>query len=636
MAIIIPNLRLGHAKVTPGERRFASRLEHLLENDYWCFYDIPVGKRRRYPDFIILHPRRGLLFLEVKDWRLRSVQSIDHQNVGLLTATGLQATVNPIEQARQGAYQTVDMLRCDPELREKEGRFRGNLICPYGYGVVLTNITRKQIQSALSNDVADRVLPGHLLICQDEMLEDTDPEAFQERLWAMFNYQFDRVLTLPDLDRIRWHLYPEIRIDNLNLFAQEAPDAVSVPDIVKVMDIEQEQLARGLGGGHRVIHGVAGSGKTLILGYRSEVLADLLNKPVLVLCFNITLAAKLRSHMSSRGITDKVHVYHFHDWCGEQLRTYHVDVAEGEKPYWERQVDSVIAGVEKEQIPREQYGALLIDEGHDFEEDWLRLVVQMIDRNTNSLLLLYDDAQSIYRRSGLGFSLSSVGVQARGRTRILKLNYRNTREILTFAYEFARDYLQEKSSDDDQVPLIKPETARVTGPAHIFRQFQSFDEETGFAANCVAKWHEDGVPWWDAAVIYGQHWMGQAVAQRFRRRAIPFQLLDTSANRKRYDPQGDQVVILTQQSSKGLEFSRVIVVGLGKSRAEAENVAQESRQLYVAMTRARECLLVTASEANIYTRKIESISSSKGLPSSGGRGTGGCRKRLNADDGNTA
>ena len=607
MAIIVPNLRLGHAKVTSGERRFALRLEHLLEDDYWCFYDIPVGKRRRYPDFIVLHPRRGLLFLEVKDWRLRSIKSIDHQKVELLTASGLQAKVNPIEQARQGAYQTVDMLRCDPELRQKQGRFKGNLICPYGYGVVLTNVSRKQIQATVPDDVADRVLPGHLLICQDEMLEDTDPEAFQERLWGMFNYQFDRALTLPEVDRIRWHLYPEIRIDNLELFPQDVPDAVSVPDIVKVMDIEQEQLARGLGEGHRVIHGVAGSGKTLILEFRSEVLAELLNKPILVLCYNITLAAKLRSHMSSKGNTDKVHVYHFHDWCGEQLRTYHVDVVEGDKPYWERQVDSVIAGVEKGQIPREQYGALLIDEGHDFEEDWLRLVIRMIDRNTNSLLLLYDDAQSIYRRNGLGFSLSSVGVQARGRTKILRLNYRNTREILAFAYEFAKDYLQEKNSDDDHVPLIKPETAGVAGPPPIFRQLDSFEEEASFAANCVARWHDDGVAWRDVAIIYDAHWMGDVVARKFRQRDIPFQLLDTSARKKRYNPQGDHVVILTQQSSKGLEFPRVIVVGLGKLKTEPENVVEESRQLYVAMTRARECLLVTASEANVYTQKIESI-----------------------------
>ena len=607
MAIIVPNLRLGHAKVTPGERRFAHRLEHLLEDDYWCFYDVPVGKQRRYPDFIILHPRRGLLFLEVKDWRLRSIQSIDHQKVELLTGNSLRVVGNPVEQARQGAYQTINMLKSDPELQEKQGRYKGSLICPYGYGVVLTNITRKQIQAALPDDASERVLPSHLLICQHEMLEDTDPEAFQERLWGMFNYQFDRALTLPEVDRIRWHLYPEIRIDNLELFPQDEPKSVSVPDIVKVMDIEQEQLARGLGAGHRVIHGVAGSGKTLILGYRSEVLAELLNKPILVLCFNITLAAKLRSHMSSRGITDKVHVYHFHDWCGEQLRTYHVDVAEGDKPYWERQVDSVIAGVEKGQIPREQYGALLIDEGHDFEEDWLRLVVQMIDTNTNSLLLLYDDAQSIYRQNALGFSLSSVGVQARGRTKILKLNYRNTREILTFAYEFAKDYLQVKSSDDDHVPLVKPESAGVIGPKPIFRRLQSLKEEIHFVANCVRKWHRDGVPWRDVAVIYPEHRLGQEFAQEFGEQEIPFQLLATPESRKKYDPQGNQVVILTRQSSKGLEFSRVILVGLGKLKTESENLADETRLLYVGMTRARECLLVTASEANVYTRKIGSI-----------------------------
>ena len=612
MAIIIPDLRLGNAKATSGEQRLAHRLESLLDDDWLCFYNVPVGKRRRYPDFILVHPQRGLLFLEVKDWKLDSINRIDHDSVELETASGLKATVNPIKQAREGALHTIDMLQCDPHLKEKQGQYKGKLICPYGYGVVLTNITRKQIQSVAPDDASERLLPGRLLICKDEMLEETDPEKFQERLRGMFEYRFKQPLTLPDLNRIRWHLYPEIRVDNLELFPQQkAPGRVSVPDVVKVMDIHQEQLARGLGDGHRVIHGVAGSGKTLILEFRSEVLAELLNKPILVLCFNITLAAKLRSHMRSKGITDKVHVYHFHDWCGNQLRTHQVDVAEGDKPVWERQVDSVIAGVEKGQIPRGQYGALLIDEGHDFEENWLRLVVRMIDRNTNSLLLLYDDAQSIYRRSGLGFSLSRVGVQARGRTKILKRNYRNSRQILNFAYEFAKELLQEKSSSDDQVPLVKPQAAGVDGPMPIFRQWGSFEEEACFAADCAEKWHDDGVPWREAAIIYDARWMGEAVARRFQQRGIPIQLLYTSARRKRYNPQGDEVVLLTRHSSKGLEFARVILVGLGQLRTEPENVAEESRLLYVAMTRARECLLITASETNVYTQKIESITASK-------------------------
>lgn len=70
---------------------------------------------------------------------------------------------------------------------------------------------------------------------------------------------------------------------------------MEVPDILRVMDLQQEQLARSLGDGHRVIHGVAGSGKTMILGYRAELLAKAANKPILVLCYNEPLAANLAS-----------------------------------------------------------------------------------------------------------------------------------------------------------------------------------------------------------------------------------------------------------------------------------------------------------------------------------------------------
>ena len=115
--------------------------------------------------------------------------------------------------------------------------------------------------------------------------------AFQERLWGMFQYDFKRRLTLPQIERIRWHLFPEIRIGDrqTTLFSdfeekgggQAVPE--TIPDLVRVLDLEQETLARNLGSGHRVIHGVAGSGKTLILGYRCVHLAEMLRKPILVL-----------------------------------------------------------------------------------------------------------------------------------------------------------------------------------------------------------------------------------------------------------------------------------------------------------------------------------------------------------------
>ena len=86
MATLIPALTTYfNKKITPEEKRFARRLESHLEDDCLCWFDIPVGKIRRYPDFIILHPDRGLLFIEVKDWRLSSISDITSTQVVLHT-----------------------------------------------------------------------------------------------------------------------------------------------------------------------------------------------------------------------------------------------------------------------------------------------------------------------------------------------------------------------------------------------------------------------------------------------------------------------------------------------------------------------------------------------------------------------
>ena len=61
------------------------------------------------------------------------------------------------------------------------------------------------------------------------------------------------------------------------------------------------------------------------------------------------------------------------------------------------------------------------------------MAVRLVDPATNSLLVLYDDAQSIYQKKRREFNFSSVGIEARGRTSVLELNYRNTAEVLLLA-----------------------------------------------------------------------------------------------------------------------------------------------------------------------------------------------------------
>jgi len=605
MAIFVPSLNSCLGKMQSGERRLARCLEALLEDDYLCWYELPVGKRQRYTDFIILHPGRGLLLLEVKDWKLDNIRDINRVTVSLLTNNGLVTKSNPLEQARQCTYQLVNQLEKDPQLVRQSGQYKGRLSFPYGYGLVLSHITRNQFDSS---DLGD-VLPAHQVICSDELTKSADVEEFQKRLWDMFNVGFSCQLTLPQIDRVRWHIFPEVRIGDgqLGMFTESEKDAL-VPDLLKVMDMQQEQLARSLGEGHRVIHGVAGSGKTLILGYRCLYLAKVLHKPILVLCFNITLAARLRSIMEDKEINDRVHVYHFHDWCGEMLKRYHIPKPESGNGYIDRLVNQVIRAVDDGHIPKGQYGALMIDEGHDFEAEWLQLIVQMVDSETSSLLLLYDDAQSIYKKKkALDFSLSSVGVQARGRTTILRVNYRNTDEILDYAYRFAKHYLVPADSDEDHIPLLEPQSAGRHGYKPFMKQLSSFEEEASYVAVNLKRIHDGGMRWLDMCVLYPHRWMGEKLQDAFQTEGIPTQWLGSQRAKRSFNLGEDSIKLMTMHSSKGLEFPLVSISGLGFMPGKHGDLASEAKLLYVAMTRSTDKLLLTCHKESDFVRMLAEV-----------------------------
>ena len=590
--------------MTSGEKRFAYRLEDKLEDDYLCWYDVSIGERTQHPDFLVFHPSRGLLVLEVKDWRVSTIQSIDKQRVAIVTERGVKHVLNPMEQARQYMYYVLQKLERDPQLVWPNGSLKGKPFFPYGHGVVLTNISRRQFNDAGLGDV----LPAHLVICQDELTESVDMEAFQKRLWDMFPIKFRMQLSLPQIDRIRWHLFPEVRISvQSDMFAQAGQTAVEIPDVLRVMDLQQEQLARSLGEGHRVIHGVAGSGKTLILGYRAEHLAKICQRPILVLCYNKTLATKLSGVVEARGLTEKVHVVNFHAWCTRQLKTYNVGTPPRNSDttaYFDACVERVIRSVDQKLIPSAQYDAVLIDEGHDFKPEWFKLVVQMIHPDTNSLLVLYDDAQSIYGGAKKrDFSFSSVGIQAKGRTTILKLNYRNTAEILSVARAFADDLLSPIDTEEDRQPTVQPMSTGRHGAKPLLVKFPTPQAEAEFIAGKLVEANKLGMPWNDMAILYRRYNVGQQLSELLVRKGIPCQWQQD--NKQSYTPLHDSVKLITMHSSKGLEFPMVCIPGMGLSAKADDDVQQEARLLYVAMTRATHELVMTHGDTSLLTEKMQ-------------------------------
>lgn len=597
MATLIPALGSCVARMTPGERRTAERLEQKLDADYLLWYDVAVGPRHQPPDFVVMHPRRGILILEVKDFRLSTLIQANKQTWDIHGELGPKTITNPLEQARQYAHQVVNALERDPQLVQPEGRHQGKLAFPWSYGVVLPNITRAQFDKA---ELAHAIEP-HRVICQDEMGEQVEPEALQSRLWDMFPFMMGGVMSLPQMDRVRWIMFPEVRVQVTGELFDDADEAAELPSIMRVMDLQQEQLARSLGDGHRVIHGVAGSGKTMLLGYRAEHLAKAqtaTSKPILILCYNEPLARQIARVMAAKGIADRVHAVHFHKWCRQQLVAYGQDLPPKNlswDAFFEDMVQRVITGVDRRQIPSGQYQAVLIDEGHDFAPEWLRLVVQMVDPATNSLLVLYDDAQSIYDRTqkSKNFSFKSVGIQAQGRTTILKINYRNTRQILQTASLVAADLLTAEDKDDDGVPLLKPVSCGRDGEAPLIVRLPTLREEVAQVADLLATAHREGHAWADMAILCRHHSEMDMCAEFLRKRKLPHQLRRNSSSV--FDPAHDSIKVMTLHVSKGLEFPVVALVGAGRMPAEGEDEREEARLFYVGATRATQRLVIGAS-----------------------------------------
>lgn len=597
MAVLIPAMGACAGRMTSGERRLAERLEQKLEDDYMLWYDVPIGPKQTHPDFVVIHPRRGVLILETKDWRLDTIQEATKQAWTLNVGGRPKVVINPAAQARHCALQVIEALERDPQLVQAEGPYQGKLAFPWGSGVVFTNITRRQFeQSAL-----DQTIDAHLVICKDEMLESVEPEDFQQRLWNMFPHAFGKAISVPQLERTRWIMFPQVRVPVQGSLLAEEPD--ELPDIMRVMDLQQEQLARSLGEGHRVIHGVAGSGKTMILGYRAEHLAKVPSgKPILVLCYNEPLAVKLNALFAAKGLTDRVHVRNFHKWCRQQLVAYGQPIPQQGNDMFDQMVDYVIRGVDRKQIPSGQYQAVMVDEGHDFQPEWLKLVTQMVDPETNSLLILYDSAQNIYGKStARGFSFKSVGVQASGRTTILKINYRNTKQILQTANRVASEFLRPDTQDDDGVPLVQPMSCGREGQEPLIVQLPSSKDEPPKIAELLAAAHQEGYSWGDMAVLCRDHESMKQCALALSYSRLPHRVRYRSGD---FDPVADTIKVMTMHASKGLEFPVVAVTGAGKMPQEGEEAEDEAKLFYVAATRATQKLVITVAGEGAFAKSL--------------------------------
>jgi superfamily I DNA/RNA helicase len=276
------------------------------------------------------------------------------------------------------------------------------------------------------------------------------------------------------------------------------------------------------------------------------------------------------------------------------------------KGVFDKLVTTVINGVDSGLVPRGQYGAILVDEGHDFEPDWYGLISKMVDPGTNSLLVLYDDAQNIYgKATRRKFTWRSVGIDAVGHTTILKLNYRNTLELLSVAKAFVESLLHDGDADDEGVPVITPESAGRRGPIPELIRASNRPHESEITIARIRDHLDNGRSPSDIAVITRHERDAEYFYAQMKQGGIPSRIANGTGKSELFHG-GPAVKVLTMHSSKGLEFAVVFIPRIGDMPGPANDPTHEARLLYVAMTRATEEATIIHDRESEFTLRLRS------------------------------
>lgn len=567
MAIVIPPVIKKGA--TNGERWLLNFLRDNLPEECTVYYEAFILGVKM--DITIIIPSKGILVIEAKDYRMSTILEAN-TDVWKLSVEGQEKTVvNPLDQARSYAFKISNVLTKDKHLMHK-----GKLSFLYGFCTMWTNIT----ESVFIENGLDQVIPVKYALFRDKLNEE--PSSLLETLEGMFVYSsIARPMSLDMIDRTRFHLFPEVRIGS-----DYNEEQLLGFDTIKSMSIYQETLAKQLGEGNRLIRGVSGSGKTLILVARAKLLAkEHPHWKILIVCFGVVLASSLRNMISFKEYPN-VEVYPFNEFIKNAFGIYHEDKIQSS--VWFNTAGYL-------------YDAILIDEAQDFDGDWIKLLANCISQETKSLLLAEDRAQLIFRRKT---SLSqTTGMDFRGRSRVLTINYRNTRKVMQFAWDFYNKFISTVSNE-----VIEPKATHREGVSPLLMPMKSVDTENLWIASEILSLVARGVSPHQIGILYrvksfkSEEYIS-SLLETLSRFSVDYQWVSESRDSKStYRLQGNKVNVLTMDSSKGLDFRVVFIVHTQNTPFCMEkDKDREVSLMYIAMTRATELLYLSWSGKSEYT-----------------------------------
>jgi hypothetical protein len=395
-----------------GERDVAMALVDQLPDDVIIYHSYPwlksdrndyskkVTLREGEADFVIVHPKAGILVLEVKGGEIH----YDHANRGWYRQeTSRQVQIkDPFEQARRNTHALEQGIRKESFPGEK------TIPCPYGYAAIFPHC-----------EFSGPAPPG---ADTSMIFSGPDLEFLGQRitkllgLWKRGTNPVN--LTKHQMTGIQLALSPAFQLLPV-LFRQvkEQEDR-----LLRLTD-DQVRLLQFLGAHKRAaIKGVAGSGKTILATAQAQRFAREGLKTLFV-CFNKSLAEWLEASLPDE-LRDLIQVDTFHGLCAEWCRKARIPFApkwnDGGNFWRTTAPDLLLNALE---IVPDKFDAVVVDEGQDFEPDWwIALEMLNSDGEEGPFYIFFDPAQNLFVDQEL--SIPDVGAPFD-----LPTNCRNTKQI---------------------------------------------------------------------------------------------------------------------------------------------------------------------------------------------------------------
>ena len=253
-----------------------------------------------------------------------------------------------------------------------------------------------------------------------------------------------------------------------------------------------------------------------------------------------------------------------------------------------------------DKAPTNVYTSVIIDEGQDFSTNAYKLLRSLVsNEHRNDIFVVGDSHQRIYKKKAV---LSKCGINIRGRSSYLRINYRTTEEIRKYALAVLKDIPFDNLDDEYETELLCQSLTHGSYPK--IKHFKTVNEEYDYILNEIAALTADKVRLKDICLVARTHKLLDDYKKELPNAGI--KVYEIKRN-KLDDRSFEGIRVATMHRIKGLEFPYVFIAAANNRViplvgaifdhdpvSKNEALTAEKCLLYVALTRAQKAVYITS------------------------------------------